>query len=151
MRNLLGYPTGGMGVRFPRGQALLLVLVGTLGGTVLAGIVMTREGVPAPLAARIGDLIAPPRSSLPASIEVGGSDQLHSTTGSQPARSIRQGTQPSAGPLGRAQASQPPARNASPAPRTDKVTVVPAPVYTYPPDDHGGDHGSERRGGGGYR
>lgn len=138
-----------MGVRFLRGQALLLVLVGTLGGTVLAGIVMTREGLPAPLAARIGDLIAPPRSGLPASIEVGGSDQLRSTAGSQPGRSIRQGTQPSAGPL--RQASQPPARSASPAPRTGKVTVVPAPVYTYPPDDHGGDHGSGGRGGDGYR
>ena len=142
VRNLQGYFLGGMGVRFLRGQALLLVLVGSLGGTVLASIVMTREGLPAPLAARIGDLVAPPRSGLPASIEVGGS---------QPARSVRQGTQPSAGPLGRARTSQPPARSASPAPRTGKVTVVPAPVYTYPPDDHGGDHGSGGRGGDGYR
>lgn len=151
MRNLQGYSPRGMGVRFLRGQALLLVVVGTLGGTVLAGIVMTREGLPAPLAAKIGDLIAPPRSGLPARIEVGGSDQLQSTARSQPARSIRQGTQPGAGPLGRAQASQPPARPASPAPRTGKVTVVPAPVYTYPPNDHGGDHRSGRGGGDGYR
>ena len=117
-----------------RGQALLLLVVGILVGTVLGGIVMAREGLPAPLAARVADFVAPPHSGLPASIEVspspgGVTAGLHRT-----------------GPL-ITTPSPTPSHTARPAPSPGQVTVVPPPVYTYYNRGHGGgdDSGSGGR------
>ena len=109
-----------------RGQALLLLLVGILVGAVLAAILMTREGLPAPLAARIADLVAPPHSGLPTSIEVGSSPD-RATAGLRRTLPVTKSPSPAA-----------PSHAGRPTPAAGQVTVVPPPVYTYYDHGHGG-------------
>jgi len=108
-----------------RRQAILLLVVGILVGALLAGIVMTRDGLPAPLAATVADFIAPPHGGLPTSIEVGPSAD-GATAGLQKHGVV--GTTPSPTPSHAVRAT----------PSAGKVTVVPPPVYTYYDRGHGG-------------
>jgi len=119
-----------------RGHALLLLLVGILVGAVLAGILMTREGLPAPLAARIAGLIAPPHSGLPTSIEVGSSPDA-AAAGLTRTRPVTTTPTPTPSHAGR------------PTPAPGQVTVVPPPVYTYYDHGHGG--GDDSGSGGHHR
>jgi len=111
-----------------RSPGPLFLMVGALVGIVVAGILLTREGLPGPLATRFSSLIAPPQSGLPAKIEVG------------PA-------QPASGASATVEPVNPASRRAQPSgsPSPTRVTVVPGPVYYYPyyPDDHGHDHGRD--------
>jgi len=126
-RFLLWYTQVEMGVALVRRQSLLLVLVGVLLGTVLAGVVLSRQGVAGPLAIRAGSLLAAPAEGVPARIDAG--------------------APVAPGPLvtdALSRSSGPPAPTAPPA---DQVTVVPPPVYTYT-EDHGGHHHGGGDGGG---
>ena len=112
-----------------RSRGLLALMVGLLVGIVMTGILLTRGGLPAPLATRLSNLVAPPQSGLPAKIEVGPA---------QPAG----GTAPTVQPVNPASRRAQPSESPSPA----RVTVVPGPVYYYPyypAGDHGHDHGGD--------
>ena len=117
-----------------RGQAVLLLAVGVLVGAVLAGIFVTRDGLPGPLARTVAGFVAPPRSGLPTSIEVGPSPD-GATAGSQARGPVSTTPSPT------------PTHPIRPAPSAGQVTVVPPPVYTYYDHGHGGsdDSGGHHR------
>jgi len=122
-----------MGIAPFRSRGPLFLMVGMLVGIALTGILLTREGLPEPLATRLSNLIAPPQSGLPAKIEVGTA-------------------QPASGTLATVKPVNPASRRAQPSasPSPSRVTVVPGPVYYYPyypADDHGHDRGGD---GGGH-
>jgi hypothetical protein len=127
-----------------RGQALLFVLVGGLVTAVVCGAALECFGLPEPVAARASGLLGGSSGGgLPNRIEIG----VHQGTTGIPAASVVPGAtprSPSAGPTP-SQADGAAAR-AQPA---VGATVIPAAVYTYPPDDHGGRNGGGGSGGGG--
>ncbi|HSR23559.1 MAG TPA: hypothetical protein VLW53_08410 [Candidatus Eisenbacteria bacterium] len=125
-----------------RGQALLLLVVGGLAGAAVAAAVLEWDALPSPVAATTIGFLTPSRSHLPDRIEIGPSRPP--TDGSGPAAA-----QPDPAPVGPPAA--PSGRSVQPSPPT---TVVPATVYSYPPDDgatrgsggSGPDGGSDREG-----
>ena len=116
-----------------RGQALLLLVGGILVGIVLAGIVITREGLPAPLAARVAGFVVPPQSGLPTSIEVT-SNPVGAPAGLRRTGPLSTAPSPASSPSPR------------PSPSPGKVTIVPPPVYTYYDHGHGGGDDSSNDG-----
>ena len=109
------------------GQPVLLLAVGMLAGAASVGVVMSRDGLPASLAG-FGKAFAPSEGVVPATIEI-----------RSPA------AQPGAQTSGQAQAGQSPSPSTTAPGQLKKtpgvVIVVTPPVYAYPPDDHGHDHG----------
>jgi hypothetical protein len=125
-----------------RSQGPMFWILGMLLGIVLVGILLTHEGLPAPLAARFANLVSPPQSSLPATIELGGAGSAQGGTAGVPPTSGASGSAQSVG-------TPPPAPTLSTMPSgtpAGGVTVVPAPVYQYPADDHGDGHGGDGEG-----
>lgn len=117
-----------------RGQALLLLVVGGLGGAAVAAAALEWKAAPAPAVTRATGFLAPGRNHLPARIEIGPSGRsdrmpadgtVVATTQAAPAPAIAREV-PSAVPSG---------QTVGPSPQ---ATVVPGAVYSYPPDDHGG-------------
>jgi hypothetical protein len=119
-----------------RGQVLLLLVVGVLAGVAVAGVCLELCGVSVLGALRVNQLYAQPRSPLPAQIVIGGAvtpnrdSVLAGSAAANPAPSVAHPPLP--------EAVQP----------TATTSVVPGPVYTYPPDDHGGGGGPGPGGGG---
>ncbi len=125
-----------------RGQALLFVLVGGLATAVICGAALECFGLPEPVAARASGLLGGSSGGgLPNRIEIG---VHHGTTGMPAASVVPGATAPS--PNGGPTPSQADGAAARGQPAVG-ATVVPAAVYTYPPD-HGGRNGG---GGGGGR
>lgn len=118
-----------MRLQVHRGQALLILVVGVLAGIAVAGATLELYGVPPPVAARASSLLAQPRTSMPVRIAI-----------SAPGRV----TSPSPTVIPSPTAS-PAAVSVEPAPTT---TVIPAAVYTYPPETRGGGGGGGGSGGG---
>jgi hypothetical protein len=116
-----------------RGQALLLLVVGVLAGAVVGGAVLERDGLPAPIVTRLGSLLTPPRHEVPVRIQIAGP-----VPAPVPSTSEVIG-QPQPVPV----AVEPPSPPA--AVPHDDPTVVPAAIYSYPPDD-GGHRGSGHSG-----
>jgi hypothetical protein len=117
---------GRMGLLVQRGQMLLLPVVGILAGMAIAGVCLELCGVPVLNALRVNELLVQPASGLPSKIVI---------TGASP------------------QASAPPTASAATAPTqvdpprpSPTTALVPAAVYTWPPNGGGG-----RDGGGGGR
>lgn len=115
-----------------RGQALLLLVVGGLAGAAIAAAVLEWDAPPSPVAAGAIDFLSPSRSHLPDRIEIGGPSRPPSDDADMAA------TQAEPAPV--APDAAPSGRSVQPSPHT---TVVPATVYSYPPDD-----GSTRGSGG---
>jgi hypothetical protein len=118
-----------------RGQVLLLLVVGVLAGVAVAGVWLELCGVSVLGVLRVNQLYAQPRSPLPAQIVIGGAvapstdSVLTGSAAASPAPTVARPPLP--------EAIQP----------TATTSVVPGPVYTYPPDDHGGRGGHDGRGG----
>lgn len=114
-----------------RGQALLLLVVGGLAVAVVLGAGLVWYGLPAPVASIAAQLVAPRRSHLPARVEVdipapspaGGTTVTSASAASPDPETV-------VVPVGRLPVQPSPA-----------MSVVPAVIYTYPPDDHGGGSG----------
>ena len=123
-----------------RGQALLLLVVGALAGAAVTGAVLERGGFLLPGAFNVGGIFAPPEPAMPGRIVIGGSGTTSSDSGVVPGSSPV--TVPPVGPAPTSSTSM--ATAPEPA-RSPATTVVPATVYTYPPDDRGG--GGSGRGG----
>jgi hypothetical protein len=104
-----------------RGQAMLLLVVAGLTAIVVGIIGLSGTGIPAMVLARAGS-VAAPASGMPTRITIGSAapaDGASRTSTSEPT-----------GPTG---------PGAAGSPGTGSTTLVPAAVYTYPPDDHGHD------------
>jgi hypothetical protein len=125
-----------MRLHLHRGQALLLVVVGGLAAAVVGGAAFERYGLPAPVAAWAAELLDRPATRMPSTIDIGGSGEPAGSTVSPTA--ARPGPTPSAKPSGIVVVPLP-----QPARPTPAASVVPAIIYTYPPDDHGGRHGGD--------
>jgi hypothetical protein len=125
-----------------RGQALLLLVVGALAGAAVTGAVLERGGFTLPGAFDLAGIVAPPATNMPARIVIGSgttSSDSGVVAGASPV-SIPAPVGPE--PTGSQSTAAAPARSPG------ATTVVPAAVYTYPPDGRGGG-GSGRGGPGG--
>jgi len=120
-----------------RGQVLLLLVVGVLGGVAVAGVCLQMDGISVLGGVRVDELFAPPRSQLPSQIVIGGGATRANDSGLTGAAAA------DAAP-GVAQPASPKAVQTAPTP-----AVVPGAVYAYPPDDHGSRGGGGGSGSGG--
>jgi hypothetical protein len=138
----------GMRLLVHRGQVLLLLVVGVLTGVAIAGVCLQMDGASILAALRVNQVFEPPRSQVPAEIVIGAiAPRTGSGLGDRAAAKAVPPLTPVA-PVAPTQPAAPPAYagQVRPSPTT---AMVPAIVYTYPPDDHGGGSGGGGSGGGG--
>jgi hypothetical protein len=126
-----GMPLRGMRLLVHRGQVLLLLVVGVLAGVAIVGACLELCGVPVLGPLRVNELFTQPTSPLPSRIVIG------------------EGRAPVASPASTTAALDPPPVLSPAPPQASPTTaVVPATVYTYPPEG-GGRDGRGRGGRGG--
>jgi hypothetical protein len=131
----VGMHLRGMRLLVHRGQVLLLLVVGVLSGVAIAGVGLELCGVSVLGVLRVSELYSQPRTTLPAQIVIG--DAVAPKTDSVLTGSAAANPAPTA--------TRPPPPDA--VQPTATTSIVPGPVYAYPPDDHGG-HGGPAPGGG---
>jgi hypothetical protein len=140
------------GMRFfvHRGQVLLLLAVGLLAGVAIAGVCLQLDGASILGTLRVNQLLAPPRPALPTQIVIGRAVAPSRDSGLGGAAPANPATAATAAPIAPIAANPArPVANPVPPQPVPTTAVVPAVVYTYPPDDHGGGSGGGGRDGGG--